>query len=105
MDVALQMFFFTWSNVKINFTNQEHKQRLFIIIKTFSTTRQVKLVRKKEFATAILNLNNEIFVVYIALALEVYLFYKAHLVFLNGNKTLIFVFLKYTNFASIFSKN
>lgn len=38
-------------------------RRLYIIIKTLFTIRQVKLIRKKEFIVVVLYINDEIFLI------------------------------------------
>lgn len=65
MDVAFTIFFFTLSNVKVNFTDLELRWKLYTIAEVFLTKRQMELVKKKEFAIANLDQKNEIFVVYV----------------------------------------
>ena len=70
--------------------------------------RQVKLIRKKEFAATILNLNNKDFVIYITLISQdshVYISQKAQIASLKADKALIFIPHKYDNFVDIFFKN
>lgn len=74
------MFFLTLGNVKVNFINQKLKSRSYTIVKVLSSTKQVELVRKNNFIASFLDLDDKIFIVYIAfltssnLSLEVYLF-------------------------------
>ena len=49
------MFFLTLSDVDINFLDQELWWRIYTTKEAFPTIRYVKLVGKKEFATAALN--------------------------------------------------
>lgn len=83
IDIVFRIFFFNLNNIEINFIDQKLKKRLYHTAKTLSTSRWVKLVRKKEFIVVAFNLDNKIFIVYIAfftninLGLEVYLFCKA----------------------------
>lgn len=65
MDIDLGILFLILSNIKINFYNQKLSWRLYIIAEVFFITRQVELIRKKEFAAAIVNPRDKIFVVYI----------------------------------------
>lgn len=67
------------------------------------------MLRKKEFITLTLNLNNEIFVVYIAFltssdqAIDVYPYCRVQIVSLIVDKAFIIILFKYTEFANIFS--
>lgn len=79
IDVTLKIFFFTLSNIKINFNNQELSWRIYTIIEAILTIEKIELVKKKEFAIAVLNLENEIFVVYIALLTSLNLDMEIHL--------------------------
>ena len=71
------------------------------------TTRQVELIGKKEFATAILDPNHEVFVVHVA-ALnidpgdEVYLLKKVQVAYLKADEVSIKVSSKYVDFVDIF---
>lgn len=49
------MFFIFLSNVKVNFNDQELKQKQYTIVHVFLTNRQMELVRKKEFAAVTLD--------------------------------------------------
>lgn len=66
MDIALGMSFFTLSNIQINFVNCHIHQKIYIIAAVFLTIRQVKLVKKKEFVIATLDLEDEIFIIQVA---------------------------------------
>lgn len=66
MDIIFGMFFFTLSNVKVNFNNCKLKWRLYITMKALLTTRRVKPVGKKEFTIAALDPEDETFIVYVA---------------------------------------
>lgn len=75
----------------------------------FSTTKRFELVGKKEFATTILNLEYEIFVVYIISLyftvltdINIHPFHKLQIASLIAKKTLIKVFVKYAEFVNIF---
>ena len=49
MNIALEMFFFTLSNVKINFIDCQIYLRIYTIAEVFLITRHVKLIGKKKF--------------------------------------------------------
>ena len=57
--------FFTLS-IDVDFSGQELQQKIYTIKEAFLTTRCVELVGKKEFSAATLDLESEIFIVYIA---------------------------------------
>ena len=62
MDIALGMSFLTLNNVEIQFVNFHLHWRMYIISKILPT---IRLIKKKEFVTTSLNLENKAFVVYI----------------------------------------
>lgn len=59
MDIAFGMLFLILSNVKINFTNRKLRWKLYTTAKVLPTTQQIQLFRKKEFAIAALDPENE----------------------------------------------
>ena len=76
--------------------------------KVLSTTKRVEIINKKNFVIAILNKNNETFVIYIAtseklIIIPIYLSHQTQIVLLMSEKTKNFV--RYFNFSNIFSSN
>ena len=72
------------------------------------TTRQVKLIGKKEFAAAVLDSEHEAFVVHISalrvdIDNEIYFLRKASIAQLKIDEALTKVPSKYTNFVNVFS--
>ena len=74
------------------------------------TTRQVKLVGKKEFVFAALNSDHETYIVYIAslnftllIAFDVHLFQKHQISGFIAEEVFTKVFAKYSDFAEVFS--
>ena len=65
MDITLCMPFPSLSNIEINFVDCHIDQKLYVIIKVFLTTMQVKLIGKKKFAAVVLDPEDKAFVVYI----------------------------------------
>ena len=63
IDVALQISFFTLSNVKIDFIGCHLYWKTYTFTKTFSIIRQVKLIIKKEFVAAALDPEDEALIV------------------------------------------
>ena len=114
-EVVFGMFFLTLSGVNIDFLGRELRWRTYTTKKARPTNKHVELVDKKEFATAVLDLESEIFVVYVAsissitllsfslLELHVYLFRKPQVFGLIIKEAPIKIFTKYSDFADIFS--
>lgn len=66
------------------------------------------MIEKKEFAILALNLKNKVFVIYVvfvSLNSDIYLFCKALIMNLNDNKTFTSGFSNYTDFVDVFSKD
>ena len=73
----------------------------------FPTTRRVKLIKKKKFAAAALDLEHETFIVHVAALSvdsgdEVYPSKRAQIVHLKADKASTKVPSKYTDFADLF---
>lgn len=65
MDIVFQLLFFTLNNIEVNLNKSELGLRLYTTAETLSTTKQVDLVGKKEFAGVSLNPKDETSIVYI----------------------------------------
>ncbi len=65
-DVMLRMPCLTLSNTDINFQARDLQWRSYTTGDVLSTTKQVKLIGKKEFALVALNLEHETFIVHVA---------------------------------------
>ncbi len=106
-DIVFGMPFLTMSNADVNFQAQDLQWRSYITGDILSTTRQVELIGKKEFATAALDPEYETFVVHIV-ALSVDLGDKVHpsrraqIAHLKADEAPTEVPSKYTDFADIF---
>lgn len=72
------IFFFIISNLEVNFINEKLKWRLYTIAKIFFTTKQMKRIRKKEFAIVALDLHDETFIIYVAFLISFYLGLNVH---------------------------
>ena len=75
------MLFLTFSRADIWFAKQKFVERIYIAAEALPIIRYVKIIRKREFTIAVLDINNEIFVIYIvALAeliiISIYSFHK-----------------------------
>ena len=64
--MILGMSFLIFSNVDVQFTQEELTWRSYTIAKALPTTKRVELINKKKFAKAALDENSKTFVVYMA---------------------------------------
>lgn len=73
------MFFFIFINANILFSKQKSISRFYITDKTLSTTKLIKLIKKKRLIKVVLDKNIEVFVIYILflLIIIIYLAKKA----------------------------
>ncbi len=107
-DIVLGMSFLTMSNADIDFQARDLQWRFYTTRKVLSTTRQVELIRKKEFAAAALDPEHEVFVVQlVALSVdlvdEVHPSKKAQITHLKANEATTKVPSEYANFADVFT--
>ena len=65
IEVILEILSLTFSNTDVQFIDKELTWRSYIIEKALSTTRQVELINKKEFAKTVLDGNAEAFIMHI----------------------------------------
>ena len=66
-EVVFGMLFLTLSNANVDILSWKLWWRIYITKKTLSTTKDIELVGKKEFAAAALDLKIEVFIVHVAL--------------------------------------
>ena len=66
LEVVLQMFFFTLSGVDVDFLDRKLWWGIYITKEALLTIKCIKLVEKKEFAAAVLNLEHETYIVHVA---------------------------------------
>ena len=70
LEVVLEILFLTLSKADIRFVEWELVWRTYTAAETLPTTRRVEIIDKKEFAAAVLNTDNETFVVHVAALAE-----------------------------------
>ncbi len=105
---VLEMPFLTISNADVDFQAQDLQWRCYTTGNVLLTTRQVKLIGRKEFVVAALDLEYKAFVIHIA-ALNVdsgdkmHLLKKAQIAYLKADEAYTKVLSKYANFADVFS--
>lgn len=79
-----------------------------IIANILSSTKQIKLIRKKEFVATTFNLKDKTFIIYVIsfinlnLSKEVYSFCQIQIASLKVNKVFIVILFKYTDFTNIY---
>ena len=112
-EVVLGMFFLILSGANIDFLERELCWRTYTTKKAFSTTRRVELVGKKEFTAVALNLEYEIYVIYVesvssnalpsSSLFDVYPFWRPQISDLIAEEAPTKVLAKYSDFADGFS--
>ena len=115
--VVFRMPFLTLSGADIDFSVRELRWRTYITEEVLPTTGCVKLVGKKEFATAALNPKHETYVVHIALMsstllaslgsppLDIHPSWRPQISGLIAKETPTKVLAKYSDFADVFSSD
>ena len=108
-DVVFEMPFFTLSGADVDFPKKKLWWRSYTIKEAFPTTKQVKLVGKKEFAAAALDLGHETFVVHVAFLespsqeSDVHPSCRAQIAALVANEAPTSIPTEYSDFADVFS--
>lgn len=105
MDITFGILFLILNNLQIKFNNRELRWQSYITAKGLSITRQFKLVRKKKFAITAFDLDDKIFIVYIASIASLDSMHpprRAQIVLLKAHETLTAILSKYVDFADIF---
>ena len=64
--MVLEIFFLTLSSADVSFSKRELTWRSYTIVKPLPITKQVKLIDKKEFAKAVLDVESKTFVMHIS---------------------------------------
>ena len=106
MKVVLGMFFLTFSNVDIWFTERELVWKIYSAAETLLTTQKVEIIDKKEFATVTLNKENKTFVMHIAafsVDSNVHTSQQAQIFLLDIEK--VTISSEYADYTDVFSPN
>lgn len=64
--IMLDIFFIIFNNANLLFVEWKLIWRLYTLVKTLLTTKQVEIIDKKEFVKVMLDKNSKTFIVYIA---------------------------------------
>ncbi len=107
-DIVLEIPFLTINNADVDFQARDLQWRSYTTGDVFPITRQVELIEKKKFALAALDLEHEVFIVYIAaLSIdsddEVHPLKKAQIAHLKTNEAFAKVSSEFADFENIFS--
>ena len=106
--MVLEILFFTLNKVDIRFAERKLVWRTYTVTEALPTTRRVETIDKKKFTAAILNVDNETFVVHIAALakstiMPIYSSCQAQVAALTSEKTGILA--KYSDFSNVFSSD
>ena len=109
-EIIFEMLFLALSGVDVDFSGRELWWRTYTNEKVLPTTRRIKLVGKKEFAAAALNLEHETSIVHVAsLSSNLLVTFNVHpsrrprISGLIIEEALIEVLAEYSDFANVFS--
>ena len=105
LEVVLEMLFLTLSKADIRCAERKLVWRTYTAAKALLTTRKVEIIDKMEFAAALLNADDETFVVHVAALAEpttipIYSSCQAQVAILTSEETEIPA--KYSDFSDIF---
>lgn len=107
MDVVLEMPFFALSNADVQFTNNDLKQRSYIVQDTLLIKKRVEIINQNKFVAAALEPKEKGFVVHIATLevqeIDVHPTKKAQIAFLFAEKALEKKIDEYVDYADLFS--
>lgn len=65
LDIALEISFFILNNVEIDFVGYHLYQKIYTAAEALLITRQIKLIRKKQFIIVGSDLKDEVFIIHI----------------------------------------
>ncbi len=107
-DIVLEIPFLTMNNTDIDFQARNLQWRSYTTGNVLSTTKQIELIEKKEFAVVVLDSEHKAFIIHMAgLSIdsdnEVYLSKKAQIAYLKADEAPTKVPSKYADFVDVFS--
>ena len=106
--MVLGMLFLTLSKADVRFTEQKLVWRTYTAAEALPTTRRVEIIDKREFAAAVLNADDETFVVHVAALAEpttmpIHPSCQAQVAALTSKETRIPA--EYSDFSNVFSSD
>ena len=102
-EVVFEILFLTLSSADVDFLSRELRWRTYTTEKALRTTRNIKLVGKKEFVAAALNPEYKTFVIHVASLCSTPLDAKFQISGLIAKEASIKVSAEYLDFADVFS--
>ena len=66
-EIILRIFFLKLSNINMLFDEKTLIQKIYITNKVLPTIKQIQVINKKNFVIVTLDINNKIFVIYVAI--------------------------------------
>lgn len=107
MNVVLDMFFLTLSNIDMLFAEKKHIWRLYLPVEALPTTKRVYIISYKKFTIVALDPTKKTFVIHIAFLflsskITIHLAWKTQIALLIAEEVAITA--KYSNYANVFSK-
>ena len=108
LEVVLGMPFLTLSKADVRFAERELVWRTYTAAEALPTTRRVEIIDKREFTAAVLNADDEIFMVYVAVLVEptsmpIHLSRQTQVAVLTSEETGIPA--EYSDFSNVFSSD
>ena len=108
LEMVLGMFFLILSKADIRFAERELVWRTYTAAKVLPTTRKVEIINKREFAVAVLNTDNETFMVHIAalvkpITMPIYPSCQTQVAALTSEETGMPA--EYSDFSNVFSSD
>ena len=101
--MVLGILFLILSNTNIQFPEKKLIWKSYIAVKALSTTKQIKLMNKNEFAKTTFDVRSKTFVMYVtALEILVHLIKKTQIAFLFTKKVMIPN--EYSDYTDVFLK-
>ena len=108
IDISLKIPFLSLRSLKIKFVNCHIHWKTYTIAKVLLIMRQIKLIRLKEIAATILDIEDEAFIVHIAFIsqeLDIYPSSKIQIASFKADETSTSLSLKYADLVNVFSKD
>ena len=102
------MPFLTFSKADIRFAERKLVLRTYTAVKVLPTTKRIEIIDKREFAATALNIDNKIFLVYVAALakptiIPIHLSHQAQVAVLTSKETRIPA--EYSDFSDLFSSD
>ena len=106
--MVLEILFLIYSRVNVMFAKPEFVWRTYTAVKVFLITKKMEIIDEREFAEAVLNPENETFVIHIVALAELitiwmYPSYQAKITSLTSKE--IGIPAEYSDFSNVFSSN